>query len=638
MDYYDRSVSRARGRLIASRQAFFEQVACPQSARNGPDPNMNITNLVDEKLEKFTRSTQEATKNLAKSTPDLTALEENANIRVSQHLSKSRGNLNQTFDSSLFVPQRNSATVTELDNPGSVSASKSFSSYFTHKKPPLPPKKPSSPPPPTPVRDFSNGGNKENREPSVIGQTQANYTQTTTPLGAAVGANSINTSSCKISEFDRIVNSIKSTDTYRRYKNHPLLAQPPDMRRRSKSLGFLEFDEDDNWILPVSAKVSVEPVFPELSERSVSTTHLAKKSGSSVGAGGSSEDGGASGTTDDEDDVPIPCNRLTAAKSEYELRVEKSLKNLNLPDWYTKSSRPSSRASILSGRGTPAMSSERFIRNRPDYESFRSVHSTTSASGAPKRDISIFRTTTPSWRSFSSIRRSSPPTPNSEAEHESMEKTQNWINSQHSTISDLHHDQTAQQHRAQQQTTTRHNSSRRIPATTCASTTTMNPPYTGWRRTCEVGVSSPFETRRTKDFGSSDSTEYSSSFEEKRYGSERYSFVQAVNNSVLSEDQQSYLETSFDSSALLTSEVYHDKMWIETSLISRPVEGGFQKTDFHETTYREGNFPNNDYSDSFSVFEKREQRHPDVVYNNKEAPPRPTTHHPFSGGLLEAIV
>ncbi|OQR72272.1 hypothetical protein BIW11_01334 [Tropilaelaps mercedesae] len=609
MDYYERPVSRARGRLIASRQAFFEQVASPQPSRGGGggggDAGKNITHLVDEKLERFTRSTQEATKSLAKSTPDLTALEADANIRVSQHLSKSRGNLNQTFDSSLINVQRN-GVFAEVDGSGPVSANKSFSSYFTHKKPPLPPKKPSSPPPPVPIgfRD------KENREPATVA----------IPARAPVAA-------VKMSEFDRIVNSIKSTDTYRRYKNHPSLVQPPDMRRRSKSLGFLELDEDDNWVLPKPTKPITESVLPELSERSVSTTHLAKKSGAS----GSSD--GASGATDDDDDdddddVPIPCNRLAAAKSEYELRVEKSLKNLTLPEWYTRSSRPSSRASILSGRGTPAMSSERFIRHRPDYESFRSVHSAASG-GAPRRDNAPTRTTTPSWRSFTSARRSSPPTPGSEAEHERMEKTQNWINSQRSTGFAGHESERHLAGYGQR-------SSNGVP---------REPPYAGWRRAREFEPrtfdsrafeSRAFESRAFEPRAGSD-VEYSSSFEEQRYGSERYSFVQAVNNSALSDDQRSYLETSFDSGALPTTETYHNKVWIESSLISRPVDGGFQKGDLHDAAYRQESFPNG-YTDAFGVFEKRGQRHPDVIYNGKEAPPRPSSRHPFTGGLLEAVV
>ncbi|XP_028966781.1 uncharacterized protein LOC100903693 [Galendromus occidentalis] len=565
MDYnYDRPVSRARGRLVASRQAFFEQASNPSQKKDSSRP---LTSLVDEKLEMFTKSAQEATRNLAKSTPDLTALEEDANIRVSQHLSKSRSNLNQTFDSSLF---RAPKAVDEADFRRPSSPNKSFSSYFTAKKPPLPPKKPSSPPPPAPVA-------KDTKTPALRGITPpAGVSKAAaTTVGSVPGAGVA--PSGKMSEFDRIVNSIKSTDTYKRYKNHPAMSQP-DLRRRSKSLGFLELDEEDNWVLPT--KPVVEPVFPELSERSVSTTHLAKKTASKGGSTGGAANTSSDDEASDYEDVPIPCNRLTAAKSEFELRVEKSLKNLNVPDWYTKSSRPSSRASILSGRNTPAMSSERFTRNRPDYESFRSAYSVSSSTATPKRET-VSRTTTPSWRSFS---RRSPPTPSSESEHQSMEKTQNWINSQHSVL------------------------------TTTTTTASTREPYAGWRR--------------AKDLSD---TEFSSSFEEKRCeGSERYSFLQAVNNSVLSEDR-SYLETSFDSTP--TTE-YHNKVWIESSLISRPAVNGYRQTDYQEI-YKGQNYPG--YRPDYGVYEKRQNRHPDVIYN-KEKPPRPSTRNPFSGGLLEAVV
>lgn len=179
---------------------------------------------------------------------------------------------------------------------------------------------------------------------------------------------------------DRFASTVEQVrKRYPRYCGHDEVA--PDLRRRSKSLGYLETDVDTLECRQVNDFAVEERV--------------------DGGDDGASSPFGRTRSMDflmqeeNRTAVSPPENALaTRAKSEHELRVEKSLQNLQLPEWYTK---------YCKREGTPrlVLRSSREDSPRCSWKGLGSrTPSSTSLSISSGRNLVIPKRVTPDWRAM----------------------------------------------------------------------------------------------------------------------------------------------------------------------------------------------------------------------------------------------
>lgn len=267
------------GRLVSSRRRFFESLQHQgRSAEKTTDPA--------ERLEHFKASAQEARESLAKSSPDIAALE--ADVRSRRETDRCR--------SSSAAPAKSPAAAAHC-----------------------PRRAPAS----------------EDRFASTVEQVRQRYPRYCAQDGAA-----------------------------------------PDIRRRSKSLGYLETDVDT------------------LECRQVNDFAVEERKDDNDGA---SSPFGRTRSMDflmqeeNRTAASPPENALaTRAKSEHELRVEKSLQNLQLPEWYTK---------YCKREGAPRLRPSREETSRCSWKGLGSrTPSSTSLSISSGRNLVIPKHVTPDLR------------------------------------------------------------------------------------------------------------------------------------------------------------------------------------------------------------------------------------------------
>ncbi|XP_064458547.1 uncharacterized protein LOC135368918 isoform X2 [Ornithodoros turicata] len=272
-------------RLVSSRRRFFESLQ--REAKTTRDD-------AAERLEHFKASTQEARECLAKSSPDIAALE--ADVRSRRGTDRYRG--------------RSAAPVADDQT-----------TAFAHKA----------------HRPVAN----EDRFASTVEKVRQRYPRY---VGNDAG---------------------------------------PDLRRRSKSLGYLETDVDTLQCRNVNEVIADEENADEASsplERTRSMDFLMQEENRSV-------------VTPPENDLASARGR---AKSEHELRVEKSLQNLQLPEWYTKYCAQSGQSPSSSVRPSRAES----VRSGGWQGLGSRTPSSTSLSLNAGRNLVIPKRVTPDWRTI----------------------------------------------------------------------------------------------------------------------------------------------------------------------------------------------------------------------------------------------
>lgn len=308
----DQPYSHPGGRLVSSRRRFFENLQRQVVAAADPDADSP-----SERLLGFQASAQAARESLAKSSPDLAALEADA---------------------------------------------------------------------------FRRSRNRPDRYPPVP------YSDATPPSPAVPRSPAVPPES-----FSRLVEETRNR-YFLRSGRRPRGSPGQDERRRSKSLGYLETDVDTLQCRqvkrPQDPHTLADPAFPDYSEEEPARADSPLSRARSMDR-----------FLDDE----VNAGLGERAKSEHELRVERSLQKLQLPDWYKRHSRPAETGFLRSRRGSTASTTS---TGRPAWQGLGSrtpsaaslaatsaSAPTTNATNA--RNLVIpKRVTAPDWRCWHASRES----------------------------------------------------------------------------------------------------------------------------------------------------------------------------------------------------------------------------------------
>lgn len=304
----DQPYSHPGGRLVSSRRRFFENLQRQVVAAADPEADSP-----SERLLGFQASAQAARESLAKSSPDLAALEADAFRR-----SRSR-------------PDRYPP--------------------YSHATPPSP----------------------------------------AVPRSPAVPSES----------FNRLVEETRNR-YFLRSGRRPRGSPGQDERRRSKSLGYLETDVDTLQCRQVKRSQDPESLADPAAVYSEGEPTRAESPLSRARS--------MDHFLDDE----VNAGLGERAKSEHELRVERSLQKLQLPDWYKRHSRPAETGFLRSRRGSTASTTS---TGRPSWQglgsrtpsaaSLAATMTSTPTSAANARNLVIpKRVTAPDWRCWHASRES----------------------------------------------------------------------------------------------------------------------------------------------------------------------------------------------------------------------------------------